>query len=555
MASITIKETITRSIAEALEKMGLFYSPIVLEHPENPLHGDYSSNIALVLGKKENADPQSLAEKIIEHIKKPKEIFKVEVARPGFINFFLSGAFFSKALAGILKEKDNYGKNNILKNKKIIIEYTDPNPFKEFHIGHLMSNAIGESLSRIIEFSGAEVKRANYQGDVGLHVAKAIWGKIQKTDLSWGAAYAHGANNYEVNKKEVDEINKKIYEKNDGAINEIYELGRAWSLEQFEKIYKRMGTRFDFYFFESETGGVGKQIVEENIENGIFEKSDGAVVFHGEKFDNKLHTRVFITKDKLPAYEAKEIGLIKIKNERYPHDSSFVVTGNEVKEYFLVVHKAIEQIFPELAKKMKHIPHGMLRLSSGKMSSRTGDVVFAEFLLDNVKNKVLEKMKDSKIPNKETVADKVSVGAVKYSILKQSAGNDIVFDPEKSLSFEGDSGPYLQYTHARTCSVIEKAKEENIKVSVKKIPEQVEDIERLLERFPEITKRACKELEPHHVATYLTQLAGAFNAFYAKNRIVEAGENAPYRLALAKAVSIVLKNGLWLLGIEAPERM
>ena len=210
---------------------------LVVTHSKNLNFGDYSVFLK---------DAEKFLGPISENL--PPEIQKVEL-RNNFLNFFLSRKFFAGRVEEILNKGENLGKNNLFAGKKIMVEYTDPNPFKPFHIGHLMTNAIGESIARILEHSGAKVSRANYQGDIGLHVAKAIWGKIQKTDLSWGAAYAHGANNYEVNKKEVDEINKKIYEKNDGAINEIYELGRAWSLEQFEKIYKRMGTRFDFYFY------------------------------------------------------------------------------------------------------------------------------------------------------------------------------------------------------------------------------------------------------------------------------------------------------------------
>lgn len=216
----------------------------------------------------------------------------------------------------------------------------------------------------------------------------------------------------------------------------------------------------------------------------------------------------------------------------------------------------MQLVSPELAEKTKHISHGMLRLPTGKMSSRTGDVVSAESLLNDVKERVLQKIGSADIDDKEKVADQIAVGAVKYSILKQSAGNDIVFDFEKSLSFEGDSGPYLQYTHARACSVLRAAKDRGITQTERRTTQNiVNDVERLLERFPEIVARAYKEREPHYIATYLTQLAGAFNTFYAKERIVGGGEEAPYRLALTEAVSIALKNGLWLLGIEAPEKM
>ncbi|MDP3726148.1 MAG: arginine--tRNA ligase [bacterium] len=548
-------EKIKKLLRSALNECGIAADDIHIEHPDIFSHGDYSTNTAMRYAPQAKTSPKELAEKITRYIERnlPNEVEKVAVAGPGFINFYLSKEFFAKSLEDISNQNEKFGENKLLENKKVIIEYTDPNPFKEFHIGHLMSNAIGESLSRIVEYSHAEVKRANYQGDVGLHVAKAIWGKMQKPDASWGEAYAYGAQSYEDHKKEINEINKKIYEGSDSEINALYEKGKKASLADFEKIYKRLGTKFNFYFFESESGPIGLEIIKKHT--NVFEKSDGAIIFHGEKFDKTLHTRVFVTKEGLPTYEAKELGLAKIKYDEYPHDVSIVITGNEVNDYFRVVYKAMEQVFPELAEKTKHVPHGMLRLTTGKMSSRTGDVISAESLLNDVKNRVLEKMKDTDLSEKEKIADQIAVGAVKYSILKQATGNDIIFDFEKSLSFEGDSGPYLQYTYARARSVMEKAKEAGIKASIKNPLPAITETEKFLYQFPEVVARSLNEHEPHYIATYLTRLASAFNNFYAKERIVDGGELAPYRLAIVEAVSIVLKNGLWLLGIEAPERI
>ncbi len=548
-------EEIKILIQNALKNMDITTDDIHIEHPTDFSHGDYSTNIAMRYALQAKKSPKVLAEYLVGELQKKKgdDIDRIEVAGPGFINFYLSKSFFAKKIEDILKKKESYGKNEILKGKKIIIEYTDPNPFKEFHIGHLMSNAIGEAISHIVEFSRAEVKRANYQGDVGLHVAKAIWGKIKNPEMGLGEAYVYGAQQYEENRKEINEINKKIYEKSDPKINLLYEEGKKESLAEFEKIYERLGTKFDFYFFESESGLIGLEIVEKNKK--VFKESDGAIVFHGEEFDKTLHTRVFVTKEGLPTYEAKELGLAKIKDEKYSHDISIVITGSEVKDYFRVVHKAMEKVLPELARKTKHIPHGMLRLLTGKMSSRTGDVISAGNLLNDVRERVLEKMKNSDLPEKEKIAEQIAVGAVKYSILKQATGNDIVFDFEKSLSFEGDSGPYLQYTHARAHSIIEKARENDIISSTGLPAESTTDIEKLLYRFPKAVLRARAEYEPHYITTYLTQLASAFNNFYAHTRIVDSSDSAPHNVAITEAASIVLKNGLWLLGIEAPEKM
>lgn len=525
---------------------------ISLGHPDNFEHGDYASPIALALAKKQKRSPMTIAEELkkeIENDPRGRELLaRAEVAPPGYLNFFLSRHAFAKQLASILAKPDDWGKNAALENKKIMVEYTDPNPFKEFHIGHLMSNAIGESISRIVESSGAEVKRANYQGDVGLHVAKAVWG-IQRGRKK-EEAYVYGAIAYENDenaKKEIKEINKKIFDTSDKNINALYGEGKQWSLDHFEKIYQRLNTHFDEYFFESETGPRGKAIVEDALKKNIFEKSDGAVVYRGER--KGLHTRVFMSSEGLPTYEAKELGLAFIKQERWPHDISFVVTANEITEYFRVVLGALSEIDATLAQKIVHVPHGLLRFASGKMSSRTGNVIRAEDLLNEAKEKLREKTND------EVIAEAAAIGAVKYSILRQSAGKDIIFDFDTSLSFEGDSGPYLQYTHARARSVLQKAGRKGDALSGSKtIHKYSVPLERLLLWFPDAVAEALTARDSHYVAHYLFSLAQAYNNFYAHERIIGAKDGS-YKLALTEAVAITLKNGLWLLGIQAPERM
>ena len=565
-----VRDILKNTIKETISDLSLEADDIHLEHPSDFAYGDYSTNVAMRIAKQIGENPKELAREITDKIReiKIKEIEKVKVAGAGFINFYLSREFFTQSIEEILKIGEKWGSGNSLKNQKIIIEYTDPNPFKEFHIGHLMSNAIGESISRIIEFSGAEAKRANYQGDVGLHTAKAIWALMRRKQRGstplftgdevlgvLGEAYAEGAKAYDgddIAKEEIKKINKKIYDKNDNEINSLYENGRKISLEHFEEIYKKLGTKFDYYFFESETGPIGKELVKKNI-GKIFEESNGAIIFRGEKAG--LHTRVFVNSEGLPTYEAKDLALAKIKNERYDYEKSIVITANEQKEYYKVVLEAMKQIYPELAKKIKHISHGILRLPSGKMSSRTGLVITSESLIGEVKTKVLDKMKDADIADKEGVAEQIAVGAIKYSILKQSAGKDIVFDFDKSISFEGDSGPYLQYAYARASSVLEKARRQNIKSDTKKVIAETTELEKLLYRFPEVIERANNEFEPHYITTYLTELAGVFNSFYSREKIVEESGSSPYKIALTEVFKITIKNGLWLLGIKAPENM
>ena len=534
-----IKKIIEKVIGVSADKFSVEVSP-------NENFGDYSTNVAMVLKK----NPTEIVEKI-----KPDLFKKVEV-KNGFINFFIADKYFIDNLKSIDK---NYGKGAELKNKKVIIDYTDPNPFKEFHIGHLMSNAIGESLSRIFEFQGAKVKRVCYQGDVGIHVAKAVWGKLQNDNQSWGEAYAFGAQKFETDegaKKEIVELNKKIYERSDKGINKLYDQGKKDSLKRFDEIYKKLDTKFDYFIFESEAVPVGKKIVEDNM-GKVFEKGDnGAIIFKGEKFG--LHTRVFINAEGIPTYESKDLANALIKYKKYKYDKSVVVTANEQSDYFKVMLCAMSQINPKLAEKTKHIGHGMLRLPEGKMSSRTGKVITGESLIEKVEELVKEKIKDRKLSEKEKseIVEAVAIGAIRYSILKQSIGSDIIYDFNKSISFEGDSGPYLQYSYTRAKSVLEKAKEEKIKSIFKKVPNEVTQLEKTIGYFPEVVLKASENYEPHLLILYLTELAGTFNNYYAKNKIVDkADEYSSYKIALTEAFTVVMKNGLWMLGIKTLEKM
>jgi arginyl-tRNA synthetase len=570
-----MQEEIKKLIKDALENLNIKVSDFVLEHPADLSMGDYSTNVSLAIAKSIERNPKELAEKIVVEINRlnvDKNIEKVKVAGAGFINFYLSRKFFGKSVEEILNQAENFGKNNLLADKKIMIEYTDPNPFKPFHIGHLMTNAIGESIARILEHSGADVARANYQGDVGLHVAKAIWGLLQKglpeenfsnTEKAKyiGGCYSFGSGEYEANpkaKEEIDEINKKIYTREDKKINDIYSMGFDITMEAFEDLYKMLGTKFDFYFLESAMADIGREIVNDNV-GKIFEKSDGAIVFKAEKYDPKLHTRVFITSQNLPTYEAKELGLTTEKFKTDPDmNLSIMVTANEQMEYMRVVAKAISLIRPEFENRMLHITHGMMRFAFGKMGSRKGNVITGESLLNDARDAILEKMTDREFPNeeREKIASDVGVAAIKYSVLKQNIGGDIVYDFEKSISMEGDSGPYLQYSYARANSILEKAKKEDILPDPHAFPPEIFEVEKLLYKFPEIVLRSAKEYEPHYIANYLIEVARAYNSFYGNNLIVnKEDKTSAYKIALTYAFSFVMKTGLHLLGIQSPEKM
>jgi len=546
-----------------------------VEHPDELSHGDYATNIALILSKQLKKSPIEIAQNLVENLNKikGKEITKIEIAGPGFINFYLSPEFFENQTKEILKQGKKFGQNKILKGQKTIIEYTDPNPFKEFHIGHLMSNAIGESVSRLIESFGSKVIRVSYGGDVGLHVAKSLYvvlkqevrvDNIKKLSSSeqlsfWAQAYVDGSTAYDTDpnaKIEIDNLNKIIFDKSDKKINRLYDWGRKISIDHFQKVFKRLDTHFKYNFWESGVVASALKIVDEGLAKNILEKSEGAIVFKGERYG--LHTRVFVNSKGVPTYEAKDLGLSVVKLKRYRFDSSIIITGNEQNDYFKVLLCVMGILRPTVKDKTKHIGHGMLRFASGKMSSRKGNVITGISLLDQVKVLVLEKMQERnfEMKEKEKIAEEVAIGAVKYSILKQVAGNDIVFDFDTSISFEGDSGPYLQYSCVRAKAILEKARKERVKLNWKKAGTEITNLEKMIYRFPEIVERAGKEYAPHYLALYLIELAGEFNAFYAQGKIVDkADPNSPYKVALTSAFVTIMQNGLKLLGIKIPDRM
>lgn len=568
-----------------------------IEHPSDLSHGDYSTNVALVLAKEKNQNPKQLAEDFANKIRQKIEIEqkklnhseidsieKVEVAGPGFINFYLKKTFFAKEIQRILHLENNYGRNKRLSGKTILIEFTDPNPFKQFHIGHLMSNSIGESLARIFQWNGAKVVRLSYGGDVGPHVAKTIWGMKQMQDkfpkdedsLSdktkfIGLAYALGHKKYEedeVAHAEIDEINKKVYQlyddtqdNNDPEIKLFYKKGKDWSLQHFDEIYADLGTNFDRQIFESLVFALGEKIIRKNTPE-IFELSDGAIIYRGEK--EGLHNRVFINSLGLPTYEAKDIGLAHFKETEIAKklgkfDVSIIITANEQSEYFKVILSALGKINSDIAKKTKHLSHGMMKFTSGKMSSRSGNVITGESLIAEMEKLVAIKIADRNFDEAESSKTKkiIAVGAIKYSILKNAIGHDILFDSDNAISFEGNSGPYLQYTYIRAKSVVDKAAEQGIRVVdiLQSANWQPINLEKKLYRFEEIVAKSYEEFAPQQVAVFANEIASDFNTFYGTTQLLDGGADQEYKVALAKAVMYVLQNALTILGIRVPQRM
>jgi arginyl-tRNA synthetase len=397
-----------------------------------------------------------------------------------------------------------------------------------------------------------------------------------------GTGYAEGVKLYDSKKleREIDETNVFLYQKCSGKkitsdfkpeeqerLWKLYEETRKWSLDYYDEFYKRFYTEFDHLFFEKDMVARGVELVKGCI-GRVFEKSEETVIFPGEKYG--LHTRVFITAKGNPTYEGKEMANAFAEYEAFAFDKKIHVVANEQAGYFQVVFKALELIDPEKFKdKQHHLSMGMVQLKDRKMSSRTGDVLTVDWLLDEIKNRVEELATEGRIGSeeKDDTIEKIVIGAVKYSVLKVGTTQDAIFDIESSVSLEGNSGPYLQYTFARTQSVLAKeqraegtgqrAKGNSMPYALSsKLEAEERQLLRLLARFPEIVAEAAERLAPNLLCTYLFELAQSFNLFYQKHQILKAEEEVKeLRLGLTKATGEVLKEGLSLLGIKAPEKM
>lgn len=578
-----------------------------LTRPEEQF-GDYATNVALKLGKQLGSNPslppsprlrrsgklraagnpRELAAQIAEHLKSVKgssfHITKVEVAGPGFINLTLSDGSL-----GVAAERAPEYRPNAYKNQVVVAEYSDPSSFKVLHAGHLYTSVVGDAIASLLEAAGGAVHRVNFGGDVGRHVAITMWAIVRElggehpekladvpTDqrADWmSARYVEGNTAFEDDdqvKAEVVELNKRVYQLHaDGdhgsPFAHMYWTCRQWSYDYFDQFYARIGSHFEKYYPESETMQLGLQVIREQLAKGVYEKSDGAVVFKGEPYG--LHTRVFINSQGLPTYETKDVGLIMKKWDDYHYDSSVIMTDNAQEQYLAVVLKSIEQFAPKLALTTRHLTHGRVKLAGGvKMSSRKGNIIRAVDVLDIA----AEANKAANGKDNEATA----LAAVKYAFLKQRIGGDIIYDPAESVSLQGNSGPYLQYAHARARSILSKSsrhpqldwgssKNEDSSLS-DRIPDQVgndkllEKTERSLVRkigeYPEVVEQAVSELMPHHICTYLYELAQTFNSFYEHNRVL-GDPREILRLQLVTLYADTLQAGLTLLNIPAPERM
>jgi len=559
--------------------------------------------------------PGEVAKSLANEIMPDDVIAECNAVGP-YLNFKINYRNFSQdVLEGILEKQTKYGQHDFGAKQKIMLEFAHPNTHKSFHIGHLRNIITGEAIVRILENAGYKIIRANYQGDVGLHIAKCLWGVslviARKESAALGGrltkqsrdtktvpfneiassltsfaprndsgrasflskAYVLGNKYYEQYKDakaEIQELNKKIYDiclcrdvslprlymntdKKNHNLKQIYQQTRQWSLDYFDRIYKCLGVGFDRLYFESEVFERGKKIVLKNLKKGIFKKSQGAIIFQGEKYG--LHNRVFINSKGDPTYEAKDMALAELQFKEYNPDKIIHIVSKEQTEYFKVLFKALKQVMPKSKGREVHLVYGWVSLKQGKMSSRTGKVILGEWLLDDVKKIISKKTKSPEL------AEKISLAAVKYSILKTGRQKDIVFDIKQSINLSGNSGPYLLYTYARIKSILRK---HGKKVEMRRVEMLRRNVSTRTEKqlilklsiFPEITAQAAAMYEPSLIAKYGFDLAKIFNDYYHKVQILKSKDSEKdFRLALIKAIAIVLQKSLALLGIETLESM
>lgn len=551
-------------LLQALKNLYQFNGEVHVERTDYRF-GDYASNVAMQLAKYLGKNPRQIAEEIAGELQKSPYFKEVTVAGPGFLNMRLSDKS--------LDELTQQDVEKTLAGQIYTVEYSCPNFFKAMHTGHLYNTIYGNVLVNLMNEKGAKVHRVSYGADVGLNAGKCLYGMVKNLDskpenlenvvandvvarANWVTdCYVLGAQTYESGSEEevekIREMNKmiyKIHEDNDQESDfaKIYWAGAQWSLDYHGYFYDKLNVpKMDFYT-ESQATKVGLPLCKELYKKGYLEESQGAIVYHPK--NKKLHTRVFITSEGLPTYEAKDIGIINIEYDKYNFDHRIILTGADQKDYMQVVFEAVDLTVSGIKDKMTSLTNGTVKFADGKkMSSRLGNVTFA----DDVVNAVFERV--STMIEDEKLMQDVANGAIKYAFCRYKLGGDISFDIDETVSIQGNSGPYLQYSHARACSILTKV----AKIDEEKTLEYDEGERQLMLKLGEYTKavdKAKEEYEVHHICNYLYELAQEFNRFYEHSRIVQ-DEREAHRARIVKSYRDTLAKGLNLLGISAPEKM
>ncbi len=604
-------EEISQKIKRAVETLfGVEVEPVVSVAPENT-GADYATNVAMQLAKLVHKAPMVIAEMLKPELENVG--LTVEIAMPGFVNFTIASGEVLEQVKRYAEDLPAEVANAKYQGQVVVVEFSDPNPFKVLHVGHFYTSVVGDSISRLLEYAGAKVMRANFGGDVGLHVAKTLYSVLAtcnadahfsritlsesatapsqdaksssvrcsalprtsskneasletldlKNEECWhdltiediAQNYIEGTRAYdedEVAKAEITKLNKEIYRINAEDVHgetlaDLYWRGRELSYQYFDEFYDWIGVKFDKYYPESTVADRG--MLEVRAHTGTtYEESDGAVVYKGEKIG--LHTRVFINREGVPTYETKDVGLLFTKWDDWHFDESIVVTGNEQTDYMKVVLASVSEYAPQLVEKTKHLTHGMVRLPGNvKMSSRKGNFLKAVDVI-----KIIE---DRMIDNGQTKDEMVALAAIKYAFLKYKMGGDIVFDPQESVSYAGNSGVYLLYSAVRAQKVLQKCTKKmddgrNESSAGQTAQEKV--LCKKIVQYKDVLSEAVMGYAPYKVCAYLYELSQEFSRFYEHVKV--AGSEREVELAqVVRAYRNIMEHGLGLLGIVIPEEM
>jgi arginyl-tRNA synthetase len=540
------------TIAAIVQKLFSLNEQVNVTRPDAQF-GDYATNIALQLAKEVGKSPRDIAEQIAEKLRETGDFQEVTVAGPGFINIRLSDAALLTELA--------INPANTRQGEKVVIETNNPNPFKAMHIGHAFNAILADTIANLLE-DGAETHRVSYHGDVGSHVGKSMWALLKyiagdvaklhavptsERNSFMSRMYAEGAAAYKADdqaKQAIINLAQQSFTLDDPLYREVYETCKTWSFEELDKIMHRLGNKpVEKRYLESAADQLGVDTVRKHV-GDVFIENEGALVFPGSEygsFDN-----AFVSSTGRGLYGARDLGLMQLKNDDFHADKSYIVTAEEQRDYFKGVIKAAELCLPELKDVTVNISTGTVVLSTGKMSSRTGDVIEIAWLFDRVSEAIAERGGQ---PTDEIVA-----GALRYQFLKVRIGSDVVFDINEAVSLHGNSGSYLQYAHARAKSILEKATEEPLTLESLELDPAERSLVRKLTEYTEVVETAQRDLLPHGICTYLYELCQEFNRFYEKSRVI-GDKNEAKRVALVAKYADTLQRGLTILGIHAPDKM
>lgn len=568
-----IKNIIASMISVALDNK-IDKSDLIskIEIPKDKKNGDFAYpcfNLAKILRN----SPVNIANELKEKIVLPEEISKVEVVN-GYLNFYINDLDISKkVLVKIINEKDIYGFQNIGNNANVCIDYSSPNIAKPFHLGHFRTTIIGRAISNLYKELGYNTISINYLGDWGRQFGLVIEGykrfkdeyDIKKDPLhALSDMYVRANSLAKEDEKVMDmarENFKQLEDGNEEYLN-LWKTFRELSLKEYNKTYEMLGCKFDSYNGEAYYNDKMDEVIELLDKKGVLVESRGAKVVMLEENEPPC---IIVKSDGSTIYATRDLAAILDRSRVYDYEKSIYVTSYEQIHHFKQIFEVAKYIVDEkYTKELVHVPYGMVRLKTGKMSTREGTVIYLQDLINDAinKSKNVLKEKNSNVLDIDTLSKQIGIGALVFNDLKTNKIKDVVFDLDEILRFDGETGPYVQYTFVRTKSILEKAKFDIDSLDIDSIDfellkeEESIDLVKLLNKFPEVIKRAAVEYEPSILSRYLIDVASLFSRFYNNNQVITDDEKLKnVRCILVYATGIVIKKGLRILGIEAPDKM